>query len=89
MARLYRFPGGFLIDLAGLLRIPKFRLAQATLPTGSSSSGRSKESASSPDCSHRDEPQCAIRAAVGTGAVTPERYASYRAIAYRERDERS
>jgi ribosome biogenesis GTPase len=29
------------------------------------------------DCTHRDEPACAVRAATSTGAVDPLRYASY------------
>ena len=29
------------------------------------------------DCTHRDEPACAVREATGSGVVAPERYASY------------
>lgn len=36
------------------------------------------------DCSHEAEPGCAVRSAIETGALTAERYASYRKL---EREE--
>jgi len=36
------------------------------------------------NCSHEAEPDCAVRAAIGTGALSAERYASYRKL---EREE--
>ena len=32
------------------------------------------------DCTHHEEPGCAVRAAVDGGALAPERYASYQAL---------
>jgi len=32
------------------------------------------------DCTHHEEPGCAVRAAVESGELTPERYASYQAL---------
>jgi ribosome biogenesis GTPase len=36
------------------------------------------------DCSHYDEPDCAVRAAVENGKVHPERYESYLRIRFGE-----
>ena len=32
------------------------------------------------DCTHHEEPGCAVRAAVESSELTPERYASYQAL---------
>jgi ribosome biogenesis GTPase len=79
-ARLYRMDDGFLIDSPGvnefgLGSIQPLELAQAfrEMP------------ALSPlcrftDCTHLQEPDCAVRAAVDDGRIAPSRYASYAKI---------
>lgn len=38
------------------------------------------------DCTHRDEPDCAVRLAVEEGRVSPQRYESYLRLRYGEKD---
>jgi len=81
VARLYRLPDGFLIDSPG---IGEFGLG-AVEPGELAHAFREMREPSLrcrfADCSHRSEPDCAVRAAVESGAIAASRYDSYVRIA--------
>lgn len=79
-ARLVRFEGGFLIDSPG---VAEFGLGAITAPELVEGFCEMRELAAAcrfTDCSHLREPGCAVREAVGQGAIAPSRYESYRRI---------
>jgi ribosome biogenesis GTPase len=81
--RLHRFPAGFLIDSPG---VGEFEVRGCTIDeiasgfvdfapfTGTCRFG---------DCTHRGEPECAVRGAVDAGGIARARYASYLTIVER------
>lgn len=76
-ARLYRLPAGFLIDSPG---VSEFGLGEATPAEVLQGFPELRERAAAcrfSDCSHISEPDCAVRSAVGDGAIAPSRYESY------------
>lgn len=79
-ARLYRRDGGFLIDSPG---INEFGLGEtdagSLAPAFRDISGFAAECRFA-DCTHLQEPNCAVQAAAADGRLTPSRYASYRRI---------
>jgi ribosome biogenesis GTPase / thiamine phosphate phosphatase len=82
--RLHNFAEGFLIDSPG---VSDFELHGFDIPTVAAAFvefapllGTCRFS----DCTHRSEPDCAIRAAVAGGTIAASRYASFREIIARE-----
>ena len=80
-AVLHRLPGGGeLIDSPGVRRYAPSIEDTAALPSGfvefAAVPGRCRFN----DCSHVDEPECAVRGAVAAGAIDPRRYESYVAL---------
>jgi ribosome biogenesis GTPase len=79
-ARLYRFNEGFLIDSPG---VSEFGLGKPS-PQELASLFREIPPLSAQcrftDCTHRQEPGCAVRAAVDRGEIAESRYASYAKI---------
>ena len=79
-ARLYRLPAGFLIDSPG---VAEFGLGQVSPAELVQTFRELREHASAcrfTDCSHLNEPACAVQAAVAAGSIAPSRYESYRRI---------
>jgi ribosome biogenesis GTPase len=80
-ARLYPLPeGGALIDSPGVRDFAPAvdKLDASTL--GFSELARFAPSCRFTDCGHLKEPQCAVREAVASGAVSARRYESYRRL---------
>jgi ribosome biogenesis GTPase / thiamine phosphate phosphatase len=79
-ARLYRLEAGFLIDSPG---ISEFGLGEIEPSTLAHSFREMREYAAGcrfADCTHLQEPDCAIKAAVAAGGIAQTRYESYRRI---------
>jgi ribosome biogenesis GTPase / thiamine phosphate phosphatase len=76
--RLYRLETGFLIDSPG---INEFGLAEMDARALTEAFREIREPASRcrfTDCTHLQEPDCAVLAAVAAEEIAPSRYASYR-----------
>lgn len=76
--RLYRLESGFLIDSPG---INEFGLGAVDARSLAPAFREMREPANHcrfSDCTHLQEPDCAVRAAVATGQIAESRYASYR-----------
>lgn len=77
-AELVRLPGGgFVVDTPG---VRGFALSDADVvdvTSGFRELSRLAPDCRFRDCSHRDEPACAVRAAAGEGEMDEERYQSY------------
>jgi ribosome biogenesis GTPase len=87
--RLFRFPGGFLIDSPGVGEFGLDSYSDAEIGLGFVEFARAGGPCRFVDCRHRTEPGCVVRAAVEAGTIAPSRYASYRAILEREDARRS
>ncbi|HEY0799088.1 MAG TPA: ribosome small subunit-dependent GTPase A [Candidatus Baltobacteraceae bacterium] len=83
-ARLVRFGEGFLIDSPGVGEFELRGLEWREVVAGFREFRDLAEHCRFRDCTHRREPDCAVRAAVASGAISPGRYASYMAILERE-----
>jgi ribosome biogenesis GTPase / thiamine phosphate phosphatase len=76
--RLYRLGNGFLIDSPG---INEFGLGEVDAQTMTQAFREMREPALTcrfTDCTHLQEPDCAIRSGVADGTLAASRYASYR-----------
>ncbi|TFH85883.1 small ribosomal subunit biogenesis GTPase RsgA [Billgrantia azerbaijanica] len=80
-ARLYRMPGGGeLIDSPGIREFGLGHLDERQVAEGFVEFHDYLGRCRFRDCRHREEPGCALLAAVERGAIHPERFASYRRI---------
>jgi ribosome biogenesis GTPase len=78
--RLFRLDNGFLIDSPG---INEFGLGAIDSQSLAQAFREMREPALQcrfKDCTHLQEPDCAVQAAAGRGDIAPTRYASYRKI---------
>jgi ribosome biogenesis GTPase len=82
-ARLLRFPAGFLIDSPGVGEFELSDTSPREVAYGFLELRSRAGECRFTDCTHRTEPDCAVRAAVATGAISPSRYDSYLAIVSR------
>jgi ribosome biogenesis GTPase len=78
--RLHRFRHGFLIDSPGVGDFELTGQPSAEVASGFVEFGALVPACRFRDCTHRTEPDCAVRLAVERGLVAGSRYASYRAI---------
>ncbi len=79
-AQLFALPGGaLLIDTPGLREIQLWE-GDAGLGTAFADVEALAAACRFDDCSHSDEPACAVRAALVTGALAPSRWASFRKL---------
>jgi ribosome biogenesis GTPase len=69
--------GGYLMDTPGLREVGLWGLPSATLDQCFPELQPLSATCRFADCRHLAEPDCAVRAAVGSGAVSAERYLSY------------
>lgn len=83
-ARLYRTPGGFLIDSPGLNEFGLGALEPRELALGFREMAEPQQHCRFTDCRHLQEPGCAIREAVDAGTIAASRYDSFRAILAKE-----
>jgi ribosome biogenesis GTPase / thiamine phosphate phosphatase len=79
-ARLYRLSDGFLIDSPGLNEFGLGEISPSELASAFREMREPAKRCRFADCTHLQEPDCAIRAAVAEGTVVASRYASYRRI---------
>lgn len=79
-SRLYRMPGGFLIDSPGVAEFGLGAITPQELVEGFREMREPARHCRFSDCSHLHEPGCAVQAAVEAGSISPPRYASYRRI---------
>ena len=79
-ARLYRLPGGFLIDSPGVAEFGLGAVTASELVQGFREMREPARQCRFNDCTHVHEPECAVKAAVARGGIAPSRYASYRRI---------
>jgi ribosome biogenesis GTPase len=77
-SRLHRFSTGFLIDSPGVGEFELRDLSWGEAAEGFVEFGPLAESCRFRDCSHREEPACAVRLAAEDGRIAASRYASYR-----------
>ncbi|BAK45853.1 ribosome small subunit-dependent GTPase A [Eggerthella sp. YY7918] len=71
--------GGFIVDMPGVRGLGLWE-ADAGIGAAFSDIETLAEHCRFRDCRHADEPGCAVRAAVESGELSPERYASYQAL---------
>ena len=79
-ARLFRLPGGFLIDSPG---VAEFGLGKITAPELVEGFREMREPARTcrfTDCTHLHEPGCGVRQSVDEGRIAASRYGSFRRI---------
>lgn len=76
--RLYRMERGFLIDSPGINEFGLGQVDAATLAQAFREMGEPARRCRFGDCTHLQEPDCAVQAAVEAGTIAPSRYASYR-----------
>jgi len=77
-ALLHPLPdGGYVVDTPGLREVGMWLLSPEDLASCYREFREFAEKCKFADCSHRREPECAVIAAVGTGAITRDRYDSY------------
>jgi ribosome biogenesis GTPase len=80
-ARLLRLPaGGWLVDTPGVWEYALWRMPLAELARGFPEFGKLDERCRFRDCRHRDEPGCAVRAAVADGRIPSSRLAAWRML---------
>ncbi len=72
--------GGWLVDTPGFSEVGLWGIEPRELARCFPELRDPLERCKFPDCSHRAEPGCAVRAAVEQGAIHRERYASYRVL---------
>ncbi len=82
VTRLYRLPesNGFLIDSPGVWEYGLWRMSAQEIAAGFIDFHPFLGQCKFNDCSHLHEPDCAIRTAVKTGLIEPDRYQSYTRI---------
>ncbi len=79
-ARLYRLDDGFLIDSPGINEFGLGEVEPATLAHSFREMREYVASCRFADCTHLQEPECAVKEAAGNGAIAQSRYDSYRRI---------
>jgi ribosome biogenesis GTPase len=79
-ARLYRLDDGFLIDSPGVSEFGLGSIEPAMLAQSFREIRELTPACRFKDCTHLHEPDCAVKAAVGAGAIAPSRYDSYKNI---------
>jgi ribosome biogenesis GTPase / thiamine phosphate phosphatase len=77
-ALLHPLPdGGYVVDTPGLREVGMWELSPKDLAHCFREFRRFADQCKFTDCSHRTEPGCAVRAAIGSDEITRERYESY------------
>lgn len=79
-ARLIRLGDGFLIDSPGINEFGLGEVDAPTLAAGFREIAALGGQCRFTDCTHLQEPDCAVKAAVGAGGIAPSRYESYQSI---------
>jgi ribosome biogenesis GTPase len=78
VAELMPLPyGGFVVDTPGLKEFGVWEISAPELEKAFPEIARHVEGCRYADCSHQVEPDCAVRAAVESGAIDEGRYSSY------------
>jgi ribosome biogenesis GTPase / thiamine phosphate phosphatase len=78
--RLYRIDGGFLIDSPGINEFGLGSIGARTLAEAFPETRNAGLRCRFSDCTHLQEPDCGVQAAVADGRIARSRYASYRKI---------
>jgi ribosome biogenesis GTPase len=69
--------GGFVVDTPGLKEFGVWEASREELEAAFPEIASCAKDCHFPDCSHRDEPGCAVRAATGAGNIAEHRIASF------------
>jgi ribosome biogenesis GTPase len=80
VGRLYRLDDGFLIDSPGINEFGLGKIDAQSLATAFREMREPSLRCRFTDCTHLQEPGCAVRAGVEQGTIAASRYASYRKI---------
>ena len=80
--------GGFIMDMPGVRGLGLWE-ADAGIGAAFADIEEAAERCRFRDCSHEDEPGCAVRAAVESGDISEQRYASYQALRQETKDLRA
>jgi ribosome biogenesis GTPase len=72
--------GGFVVDTPGLKEFGVWEVTAGELEEAYPEIAERAGSCRFPDCSHLEEPECAVREAVEAGEITEHRFSSYRRI---------
>lgn len=72
--------GGFVVDTPGLKEFGVWEATREELEAAFPEIARRAGNCRFPDCSHREEPTCAVRAAVEAGEIAEHRFASFQKI---------
>jgi ribosome biogenesis GTPase len=75
--RLHRFAEGFIIDSPGVGEFELVGYTQGEIALGFPEIAAAAPGCRFADCTHRSEPNCAVRAARDAGSIAPSRYESY------------
>lgn len=79
-ARLYRLPEGFLIDSPGVAEFGLGAVVPQELVQGFREMRDAAPHCRFTDCTHREEPGCAVKAGIEQGTIAESRYLNYRRI---------
>ena len=71
--------GGYVVDMPGVRGLGLWN-ADAGIGAAFADIEQAAENCRFRDCKHENEPGCAVRAAVESGEIAPERFASYQAL---------
>ena len=80
--------GGFIMDMPGVRGLGLWE-ADTGIGAAFADIEEAAERCRFRDCSHEDEPGCAVRAAVESGDISEQRYASYQALRQETKDLRA
>ena len=72
-------PGGYVVDMPGVRGLGLWD-ADAGIGAAFADIEQAAQQCRFRDCKHENEPGCAVRAAVESGEIAPERFASYQAL---------
>ena len=79
-ARLYRMPGGFLIDSPGVNEFGLGQITPSELVQGFREMREPATTCRFTDCTHLVEPGCGVVAALAQGRIAESRYQSYKSL---------
>jgi ribosome biogenesis GTPase len=79
-SRLYRMGEGFLIDSPGVNEFGLGEISSSELTPGFREMTAPAQTCRFSDCSHLQEPDCGVKAAVASGKIDASRYTSFRKI---------
>lgn len=80
--------GGYCVDTPGIRSFSLWNVPKGEIGAHFSEIARSAKRCKYPNCSHIDEPDCAVKKAVNAGRISPLRYESYLSLFTQEKERR-